>query len=103
MKSLHSALLIPVLSTGLGWFTSAFAHEPDFQEPVTAVGSTWEPETCLNDDECGNFGPLIPMTYNAVGAGLIWTRENWDIPKIHYKGRHSEFKPTDIYDQGKRI
>lgn len=74
----------------------AYAHdEPD---ESFAPGSTWEPETCLDDSQCGHLSPLIPMPYNAVGAGLVWSGANWEQPKIHFKGRHSEFRPVDVYD-----
>jgi hypothetical protein len=39
------------------------------------------------------------MTYNAVGAAMVWSEEHWEIPMIQYKGRHSEFKATDLYDE----
>lgn len=86
-----------VLSLGLGSPNLTVAH--DEEEPPPAPGSTWEPETCLADNVCGEVGPLIPMTYNAVGAGIVWTKDNWEQPKIQYKGRHSEFKPTDVVSE----
>ena len=74
----------------------ALAHDEPENPP--AAGSTWEPERCLADNLCGEISPLIPMTYNAVGASTVWTSDNWENIKVHYKGRHSEFKPTDVYD-----
>ncbi|NNU43953.1 kelch motif-containing protein [Ramlibacter montanisoli] len=74
----------------------AIAHEEEEERP--APGSSWENETCTADDRCGHFGPYHVMTYNAVGASMVWTRANWEQPKIQYKGRHSEFKATDVYD-----
>jgi hypothetical protein len=75
---------------------SAYAH--DVPETPPAPGSTWEPETCLDDSKCGHLSPLIPMTYNAVGASMVWTKSDWENPKIQYKGRHSEFTANDVYD-----
>lgn len=74
----------------------ALAHDEPENPP--APGSTWEPERCLADNLCGDISPLIPMTYNAVGASTVWTSANWENIKVHYKGRHSEFKPSDVYD-----
>jgi hypothetical protein len=82
-----------VLSGGL---PLALAHDEPENPP--APGSTWEPERCLADNLCGDISPLIPMTYNAVGASTVWTSDNWENIKVHYKGRHSEFKPIDVYD-----
>ncbi len=93
-------LLVLALGTGLTLSGPiAYAHLDDEEEITPAPGATWEPETCVDDAECGDMMPLIPMTYNAVGAGIVWTDDNWDVPKIQYKGRHSEFKPTDLYDE----
>jgi len=90
-------LLSLVVGLGLGSPNLTVAHDED--EPPPAPGSTWEAETCLDDSQCGDVGPMIPMTYNAVGAGLVWTKDNWEQPKIQYKGRHSEFKPTDVVSE----
>lgn len=81
---------------GLAVGSSASAHDEDEVPP--ARGSTWQAETCLDDSRCGEVGPYIPMTYNAVGASMVWTSKNWEQPQIQYKGRHSEFKATDVYD-----
>lgn len=85
-----------VLVLGSGDVPLALAHDEPENPP--APGSTWEPERCLADNLCGDISPLIPMTYNAVGASTVWTSDNWENIKVHYKGRHSEFKPTDVYD-----
>ena len=79
-----------------GHLPLALAHDEPENPP--APGSTWEPERCLADNVCGEISPLIPMTYNAVGASTVWTSDNWENIKVHYKGRHSEFKPSDVYD-----
>ena len=76
--------------------TPALAHEED--EPPPAPGSTWEPETCVEDNLCGDLSPLFPMSYNAVGVSVLWPSANAEMPVIMFKGRHSEFKPTDVYD-----
>lgn len=79
-------------------FGPMIAHAHDEEPGTPAPGSSWEPETCLDDSQCGHLSPLIPMTYNAVGASMVWTHENWEQPKIAYKGRHSEFRAIDVYD-----
>jgi hypothetical protein len=76
---------------------SIYSHEDEEGPP--APGSGWEPETCLDLDKCGQTQPLVPMTYNAVGAGIVWTNNDWENPKIQYKGRHSEFRATDVVDE----
>ncbi len=80
---------------GLSW-PNVYAH--DEAEDPPAPGSTWEIETCHDHSQCGHVGPFIPMTYNAVGASMVWTKDRWEKPMIQYKGRHSEFKATDVYD-----
>ena len=85
---------------GLGGFsvTATYAHDEEPIEPPTADDSTWEVETCTADNECGDVGPLIPQTYNAVGSGMIWKSSGPDFekPQIAYMGRHSEWVPTDV-------
>ena len=101
MKSKYSLKAFLGVVLGLGLFfgvagsglTPALAHD---EEPPPAPGTTWEPETCTDDSKCGELSPLIPMTYNAVGSGFIWSSSDWETPKILYKGRHSEFLPTDV-------
>jgi hypothetical protein len=83
------------LSLNLNLIPVSAHDEPD--DPP-APGSTWEVETCLDDSKCGEVGPFIPMTYNAVGASMVWTKKNWEKPLIQYKGRHSEQSATDVYD-----
>jgi hypothetical protein len=86
------------LQPGAPHVTPALAHDETEEEPPPAPGSTWEPESCVADDQCGDLSPLFPMPYNAVGVSVIWTSSDWENPKIMFKGRHSEFKPTDVYD-----
>jgi hypothetical protein len=95
LRRVVSVAVTGVGLTGLG-LSSSYAHEED--PPPSAPGSTWEPEQCNDHASCGHVSGLIPMPYNAVGASTVWSRDNWENPKIHFKGRHSEFKPTDVYD-----
>jgi len=97
LVAISSASLL-ALQAGQPEVTSALAHDEDEPEDPPAPGSTWEQETCVDDSLCGDNSPLIPMPYNAVGASMVWTHANWEVPNVHFKGRHSEFKPTDVYD-----
>src|SRR5688500_1734342 len=90
------SLLSPLAIGMSGALAPALAHDEEENPP--APGSTWEPETCLADNLCGHVSPLIPMPYNAVGASTVWKSSSWENPQIHFKGRHSEFRPVDVYD-----
>jgi hypothetical protein len=76
----------------------ALAHDEEEEEPPPAPGSSWEPETCTADNLCGDLSPLFPMSYNAVGVSVLWPSATAETFVIMFKGRHSEFKPTDVYD-----
>jgi hypothetical protein len=94
-----------LLAIGAGLILSnpvAYAqeHPADHDEfPEAAPGSTQEDETCFDWLECGDMLPLVPISYNAVGAGIVWTKDDWNTPKIQYKGRHSEFRQKDVYSE----
>jgi hypothetical protein len=91
-------LLGLVVGLGLGSPNLAVGHdEPDPQGPFTP-GSTWELETCLDHSLCGDLGPLLPLPTDPKGAGLIWDSTNWEVPRIHFKERHSEMRAKDMYD-----
>ena len=78
----------------------ALAHdEDDFDLFPDVPGSGYVRDTCSDHHECGQVGPLIPMPYTAVGSGLIWTDADWDNPKLHFKGRHSDVTPADVFDE----
>ena len=90
-------LSLALLGAGLmGLALSAYAHDED--EPDSAPGSSWEPETCLDDSLCGDAEGYVAMSYNAVGSAMVWTTEHWEIPMIQFKGRHSEWRADDMYD-----
>ena len=77
MKSIYRTLwlncaLWAALAIGLSLPQVAWAHDED--EELPAPGSTWEVETCHDHSQCGHVGPFIPMTYNAVGASMVWTK-----------------------------
>jgi hypothetical protein len=86
------------LALNTGGVTPALAHDEEEEEPPPAPGSTWEPESCVEDNLCGDLSPLFPMSYNAVGVSVLWPSATAENFVIMFKGRHSEFKPTDVYD-----
>jgi hypothetical protein len=86
------------LAVNAGDVTPALAHNEEEEEVPPAPGSTWEPESCVEDNLCGDLSPLFPMSYNAVGVSVLWPSVDAAMPVIMFKGRHSEFKPTDVYD-----
>lgn len=76
----------------------ALAHDEEEEEPPPAPGSTWEPESCVEDNLCGDLTPLFPMPYNAVGVSVLWKSATAENFSIMFKGRHSEMRPVDVYD-----
>ena len=94
-KTRSGMLSLALLGAGLmGLALSAYGHDED--EPDPAPGSSWEPETCLDDSLCGDATGYVAMSYNAVGSAMVWTTEHWEIPMIQYKGRHSEWRADDM-------
>lgn len=88
-----------VLSAGPASAPPALAHDEDFDSFTVVPGNGYVKDTCDNHAECGKVGPLVPMPYTAVGAGIIWTDNDWNTPRVHFKGRHSDVTPADVFDE----